>query len=65
MGYCETSDEVRYPNPPPPSFPRGRESIPGKVRRHYPGSRLALIAAADQDPNHFGNGPDPPDRVVL
>ena len=33
--------------------------------------RLALIAAADahdpvdQDPNHFGNGPDPPDHIVL
>ena len=33
--------------------------------------RLALIAAADahdpvdQYPSHFGNGPDPPDRVVL
>ena len=29
------------PNPPPPSFPRRRESIPGKVRHHYPGSSLS------------------------
>ena len=29
------------PNPPPPSFPRRRESIPGKVRHHYPGTSLS------------------------
>ena len=27
-----------YRNPPPPSFPRRRESIPGMVRHHDPGS---------------------------
>ena len=38
---------------------------------HREKQRVALIAAADahdpvdQDPSHFGNGPDPPDRVVL
>ena len=29
------------PNQPPPSVPRRRESIPGKVRRPYPGSSLS------------------------
>ena len=37
---------------------------------HKEKQRLALIAAADaqapvdQDPSHFGNGPDPPDHIV-
>ena len=32
------SRERGLPNPPPPSFPRTRESIPNKVRRHDAGS---------------------------
>ena len=37
---------------------------------HKEKQRLGLLAAADaqtpvdQDPSHFGNGPDPPDLVV-
>ena len=37
-----TTDQRRgTPSHPPPSFPRRRESIPCKARRHYPGSSLS------------------------
>ena len=48
FGLCEVHRAQSLPNPPPPSFPRRRESIPGKVHRNAPPEAACHAARSNQ-----------------